>query len=69
MMYHVQYWNEHAEQWNECSSPIMPTKFLTEAERLARTRSEKSVRHFRVRKNRVTVSSWKSGKEETEWKP
>lgn len=69
MNYYVQYWNEHAQQWNECSSPIMPTKFLSEAERLARVRSEKSVRHFRVRKNRVTVTSWKGGKEEAVFTP
>ena len=63
--YQVDYFNEHTDRWNTIYSPIMPTKYKTEAERLAIQRSKGSVRTFRVRKGRDTVSHWKAGKEIT----
>ena len=63
--YQVDYFNEHTDRWNTIYSPIMPTKYKTEAERLATVRSEKSTRIFRVRKGRETISHWKAGKDIT----
>ena len=60
-MYHVEYFNEHDERWCGVYSPVSPFKRLAEADRLARERSSKSRRVFRVRKGLITVRHWKAG--------
>lgn len=62
-MIEVEYFNELDERWSETWSPIMPTKYLSEAERFAKHMSTKNRRTYRVRKGVEIKSQWKGGQE------
>jgi hypothetical protein len=63
-VYSVQYLSRLTGTWKEAVGPLVPSRYKTEAERLAAIRSEKNVETtFRVREGGKTVSEWRGGKQ------